>query len=184
MLKNAEARPARDTSTMETHAIETGLKQKSKNWMQRHQARRQVLPRDMSKTPTQSQSHPQSRSQPRHQHRNQHSKGHSSDSHHRTNESFLTCHRCCQTGHIVQNYRSSQYVVNIYKELQDLKSKSTPREAHSLDISDLDPKLENYLVSTSRLAPDSPDTALLDSATIHSILRHPNYFQFKHSDFP
>ena len=75
-------------------------------------------------------------------------------------------------------------VVNIYKELQDLKSKSTPREAHSLDISDLDPELENYLVSTSRLALDSPDTALLDSATTHSILRHPDYFQFKHSDFP
>ena len=75
-------------------------------------------------------------------------------------------------------------MVNIYKELQDLRSKSTPREAHSLDISDLDPELENYLKSTSRLAPDSLDTTLLDSATIHSILKHPDYFQFEHSDFP
>ena len=73
-------------------------------------------------------------------------------------------------------------MVNIYKKLQDLKSKSTAREAHSLDISDLNLELENYYVSTSRLAPDSPDTALLDSATTHNILRHPDYFQFESSD--
>ena len=36
LLKNVEARPARDTSTVETHATETGLKQKSKSRMQRH----------------------------------------------------------------------------------------------------------------------------------------------------
>ena len=36
LLKNAEARPARDTSTVETHATKTGLKQKSKNRTQRH----------------------------------------------------------------------------------------------------------------------------------------------------
>ena len=75
-------------------------------------------------------------------------------------------------------------MINIYKELQDLKSKSTPREAHSLDFSDLDSELENHLVSTNRLAPDSLDTALLDSATTHSILRDPYYFQFEHSEFP
>ena len=42
--------------------------------------------------------------------------------------------------------------------------------------------MENYLVSTSRLAPDSLDTAFLDSATTHSILRHPEYFQFEGSN--
>ena len=69
--------------------------------------------------------------------------------------------------------------MNIYKELQDLKSKLVPQEAHSLDIQDLDPKLENYLMSTSKMAPDRPDTALVDSATTHSILRHSQYFQFE-----
>ena len=39
LLKNVEARPARNTSTMETHAVETGLKQKHKQRNQRHQAR-------------------------------------------------------------------------------------------------------------------------------------------------
>ena len=39
LLKNVEARPACDTSTMETHATEIGLKQKSKNRTQRHQVR-------------------------------------------------------------------------------------------------------------------------------------------------
>ena len=39
LLKNAKARPASNTSTVETHATETGLKQKSKSRMQRHQAR-------------------------------------------------------------------------------------------------------------------------------------------------
>ena len=38
------------------------------------------------------------------------------------------------------------------------------------------------MVSTSKLAPDSLDTALLDSATTHSILRHPDYFEFEHTD--
>ena len=50
LLKNAEARPARDTNIVETHATETGLKQKSKTRIQCHQARRQVPPRDKSKT--------------------------------------------------------------------------------------------------------------------------------------
>ena len=195
LLKNAEVRPAHDTSTVETHATETGIKQKPRTRIQRHQARRQVPPRDKSKpfAPFQSQFHSQSRQSPTYQHRSQAPKAQSSDARHKTAESSLTCHRCGRLGHIVKHCRSSQYLVNLYKELQDLKSKSTPREAHSLDLSreahsvdfsDLDPDLENYLVSTSKLAPDSLDIALLDSATTHSILRHPDYFQFEHTDSP
>ena len=39
-------------------------------------------------------------------------------------------------------------------------------------------------MSTIQLAPDTPDTALLDSATTHSILRHSEYFQFEHTNSP
>ena len=178
---------------MKTYATEIRIKQKPRTRIQGHQARRQVPPQNKSKpfAPSQSQSHSQSHQSPRHQHCSQAPKAQSSDAHHKTTESSLTCHRCGSLGHIVKNCRSSQYLVNLYKELQDLKSKSTPREAHSLDLSreahsvdfsDLDPELENYLVSTSKLAPDSLDIVLLDNATTHSILRHPNYFQFEHTD--
>ena len=40
LLKNAEARPARNTSIVETHVVEIGLKQKHKSRNQRHQAQR------------------------------------------------------------------------------------------------------------------------------------------------
>ena len=172
LLKNIEARLAQDTSTVETHAVEIGLKQKHK---QRHQTCRQVPPRDKSRNPSQSQS--QSQLQNRHQPK---SRGQSNEGRSPPNDqNSQTCHKCGRTGHIARNCRASQYVVSIYKELQDLKSRPVPREAHSLDIQALDPKLENYLMSTSRMAHDGLDTALLDSATTHSILRQSKYFQFE-----
>ena len=160
MLKNAEARPARDTSVVEMHATETGQKQKPKTRVRRYQARRQVPPRDKSKPFASLQSQSQSHSRPTsmHQNRNQGPSTQSNDSRPRSTDSSLTCHRCGRQGHLLKNCCSSQYLVNLYKELKDLKSKSTSREAHSLDFSreaypadslDLDPEIENYLVSTT-----------------------------------
>ena len=122
MLKNAEARLARDTSIVETHATETGRKQKPRTRIQRHQARRQVPPRDKSKpfASSQSQSQSHSRPPPKHQNRSQPPHTQSSDARHRSTETSLTRHRCGRLGHIVKNCRSSQYLVNLYKELQDL----------------------------------------------------------------
>ena len=65
--------------------------------------------------------------------------------------------------------------------MKNLKSRTFEREAHSLDLLQLDPELdvENYLVSRSHLVADEPeDIALLDSATIHTILKNPKYFNF------
>ena len=70
----------------------------------------------------------------------------------------------------------------MYPELQDLKSRNSQQEVHSLDLPQLDSKLnvKNYLISRSHLAANElEDIALLDSATIHTILRNPEYFDFE-----
>ena len=73
----------------------------------------------------------------------------------------------------------------MYKELQDLKSRATKREAHSLDLPNLDPDLhaENYLVSTIHMAiAETEDIALLNSTTTHTILHSLGYFDFRDVD--
>ena len=100
LLKNAEARPTQDTSTVETHVVEIGLKQKHKP---HHQARRQVPPQDKSRNPSQIQS--QSRSQTNYQPK---SRGQSSEGRSRPNDqNSRSCHKCGRTGHIARNYRAS-----------------------------------------------------------------------------
>ena len=62
---------------------------------------------------------------------------------------------------------------------------STPAcEAHSLDVPAIDLELdaENYLVCISQLADDQGEEfALLDNATMHTILKNPNFFTFSKS---
>jgi peptide/histidine transporter 3/4 len=63
----------------------------------------------------------------------------------------------------------------MYKELKELKEGK--REVHTLDapsFNDLD--VENYMVVRSRDESISDETALLDSASIHTILRDPSFF--------
>ena len=90
---------------------------------------------------------------------------------------------------MANNCETNGYFVNLYKELQKLKSKQ--REAHTLDASMLD-DTKNYLVSHTSLDPwvssgvivleivpkvnllvanTHLEVALLDNATTHTIMR-------------
>ena len=72
----------------------------------------------------------------------------------------------------------------MYKELQEYKTPPSTLEAHSLDVLEVDLELDakNYLVCTSQLADDQGEEfALLDSATMHTILKNPNFSTFSES---
>ena len=54
------------------------------------------------------------------------------------------CQKCSRPGHVSQECRADEYVVKMYKELQQLKKGQ--RESHSLDAPSLDGiDLENYM---------------------------------------
>jgi hypothetical protein len=116
-----------------------------------------------------------------------------------------SCHKCGRKGHIAKDCRAGDYLAQMYKELQQLKSKQP--EAHAVDAPSFE-DTENYMVQlidlgeSTRLEPtfeDDPkdqttgpaprvlslysgsnhrEMALLDSATTHTILRDPLYFSF------
>jgi hypothetical protein len=95
---------------------------------------------------------------------------------------------------VARDCRADDHLVKMYKELQELKGKQ--REVHTLDAPSLEKiDLENYMVyiqpiesaspeaaagpaSTLRTSEVHRDVALLDSATMHTILRDPKYFDF------
>ena len=85
------------------------------------------------------------------------------------------CFKCGRHGHYARECRAPQYVWDMYQELKNLKEEK--REAHTLDapsFNELDP--ENYMVQRSREESFS-ETALLDSASTHTILRDPMFFE-------
>ena len=110
-----------------------------------------------------------------------------------------SCHKCRRKGHLANSYRTPEYFVSIYKELQQLKAKQP--EVHALDAPTPE-TTENYMVSgpvtalaanfgiavkgtslrASWLANSGQELALLDSATTHTILRDALYFSFTGSN--
>jgi hypothetical protein len=116
-----------------------------------------------------------------------------------------SCHKCGRKGHIAKDCQAGDYLIQVYKELQQLKSKQP--EAHAVDAPSFE-DTENYMVQlldlgeSTRLEPtfekdpkdqttgpapralslysgsNHQEVALLDSATTHTILRDPLYFSF------
>jgi hypothetical protein len=95
---------------------------------------------------------------------------------------------------VARDCRADEHLVKVYKELQELKGKQ--RKVHTLDAPSLErTDLENYMVCIQPIESASPeasvgsasmlrtsevhhDVTLLDSATTHTILRDPKYFDF------
>ena len=87
------------------------------------------------------------------------------------------CHKCGCKGHYAKECRASAYVVELYKELQQLKNQS--RQNYNQDVQiDNNPDIENFMAlrGTSK---NKANIALLDSASIHTILTDLKFFEFK-----
>ena len=105
------------------------------------------------------------------------------------------CQKCGQPGHVSQDCRASEYMVKMYKKLQQLREGQ--KESHSLDAPSLDgTDLENYMMIADEYSGAQPvvtsvysmsqvdeDIVLLDSGSIHTILWDPKYFKFLKHDF-
>ena len=89
------------------------------------------------------------------------------------------CHKCGRKGHFAKDCRAPPYLVNMYKELQQLRNQSCQtynfENPQSLSNSE---DLENYMTifETHSL---KPNEALLDSASTHTILTDPKIFHFR-----
>ena len=96
-----------------------------------------------------------------------------------------------------QACRAREYVVKMYKELQQFRKGQ--RESHSLDAPSLDgTDLENYMTITDEYSGAQPivtsiyttssksqadeEIVLLDNGSTHTILRDPKYFDFSRHD--
>jgi hypothetical protein len=92
------------------------------------------------------------------------------------------CHKCGRPGHFAKDCRPPPYLVNMYKELQQLRLQ--PRQNYnfqtpnpSSSTHDLESFMTIYGSHTSQ-----PDVALLDSGSTHTILTNPKFFHFKDNE--
>ena len=85
------------------------------------------------------------------------------------------CHKCGRKDHYAKECRASAYVIELYKEVQRLKGSN--RENYNFYVQpNQDMDIENYM--TIRSEASEPNIALLDSASTHTILTYPRFFEF------
>ena len=160
LLKNAESRPAREVhvtipvtrelpvTAPEAHATEAP-RRPPKGFTKRFASKpKRYVPRSTSQQPKHLSSKP--------------SKG--------------NCHKCGRKGHYAKECRASAYVIELYKEVQRLKNQS--RENYNIDIQqDNTLDVENFMTVRGNLESET-NQALLDSASTHTILTNPKFFNF------
>ena len=89
------------------------------------------------------------------------------------------CHKCGRKCHFAKDCRTSQYIVDMFRELQELRNK--PRHNYHFepsDMSDLDFDVENFMAIREG-GMSIQDVALLDSASTHTILIKAQFFHFQ-----
>lgn len=175
LLKNGESRPARETHTTEVAT------RRSRGHHQRFHS--QDKPKYLQSTSHSNNYRSSSRSHERLGASNHRRRGRlppPSFAHPQTrinNCKLSKCHKCGRPGHFTQDCRAFKYIVHMYEELKQLCTEQ--RETHTMDSpSFLTLDLENYMVHLSPKPTILVDVALLDSATTHTILRDPCYFNF------
>lgn len=76
------------------------------------------------------------------------------------------CHKCGPKGHFAKDCKTSRYLVDMYRKLQQLRNQ--PHQKYNFDTSNqpsLDYDVEHYMTIYEQ-STSNPDVALLDSASI------------------
>jgi hypothetical protein len=90
------------------------------------------------------------------------------------------CHKCGRKGHFAKDCRAPPYIVSMYRELQQLRTQI--RQAYNFENPNPAPNppsytedIENYMTLYEG-GSSNPNEALLDSASIHTIITNPEFF--------
>ena len=96
------------------------------------------------------------------------------------------CHKCGRKGHFAKDCRAPPYIVNMYRELQQFRNQT--RQNYNFenpntnsDISPYTDDVENYMTIYETHS-SNPNEALLDSASTHTILTNPRFFNFSNNE--
>ena len=185
LLKNAEARPAKEIHNAEVmkHAKATSKAPPSTARNLDREAHSSDAPRRKPRGNWKSK-HEWNRNSKIQRYANRNKGNRTTQTHQSDTPEKGSCHKCGRKGHYIKECRASQYIADMYKELQSLRKGK--RETHTLDapsltLSELDP--ENYMCLESVPA-SKAKVALIDSASTHTILQDQAFFEFKTRNEP
>lgn len=134
LLKNAEARPAKEVHTMnmkevrQSNSVSTS---QNKTGEQKQETHASEAPRRKFKTSW----HPKRKWNPSNIKQRYNPKSEKPESSTQSSIKKGSCHKCGRTGHYIKECRASQYIVDMYKELKSLREGK--RETHTLDVPSL-----------------------------------------------
>ena len=89
------------------------------------------------------------------------------------------CHKYGRKGHFAKDCRASQYIIDMFRELQVLRNK--PRQNYNFEPSNMPEfyyDVENFMAIYEGTS-SNQDVALLDNASTHTILSMVEFFHFQ-----